>query len=444
MKISNYTIAITCLILATAIESRTQNLVPSDSWTVGSGSVGIFLVNGSASENVREIGSDPYGRQSVLWKAIPDAASGADGGWDGAFFSIDNTKMYRYSVWIKKTNSINGTTYFGCNGNDILTLAGSVNSNPYFWSGDLPQLDKWYLLVGYIHASNDPSTSNYGGIFDGDTGLKVANTTDFKFSSGATQARHRTYLYYDTNTSDRQYFYDPQVYALNGTLPLEETSLADFKNGEVYFNKNVGVGTSNPGFPLEISTNQTSTSPTLSASFPLSLVNRSLVTNSMVGIQFKPTDGLTAGAGSLGFQFTDPQNNRGRFFISTRGASGYLERLSVGEDGNVGIGTTSPDSKLTVKGNIHTQEVKVDLNGAVAPDYVFEKDYALTSLEELKAYIDQNKHLPEVPSAKEMEEDGVNLKEMNLLLLKKVEELTLYLLKQEQRIRTLESKNDNN
>jgi hypothetical protein len=62
------------------------------------------------------------------------------------------------------------------------------------------------------------------------------------------------------------------------------------------------------------------------------------------------------------------------------------------------------------------------------PDYVFEKDYDLLSLSELETYITQNKHLPEVPSAKEMEAEGLNLKEMNLLLLKKVEELTLHLI----------------
>jgi hypothetical protein len=99
--------------------------------------------------------------------------------------------------------------------------------------------------------------------------------------------------------------------------------------------------------------------------------------------------------------------------------------LSVAPTGFVGIGTASPDQKLTVKGIVHAQEVRVDLS-VPGPDYVFEKNYKLPTLEEIKSYIDQNKHLPEVPSAAEMEKNGVQLGEMNMLLLKKVEELTLY------------------
>jgi hypothetical protein len=68
------------------------------------------------------------------------------------------------------------------------------------------------------------------------------------------------------------------------------------------------------------------------------------------------------------------------------------------------------------------------MTGAMVPDYVFEKNYNLRPLAEVENYINQNKHLPEVPAAKEMEANGVNLGEMNMLLLKKVEELTLYVI----------------
>jgi len=120
-------------------------------------------------------------------------------------------------------------------------------------------------------------------------------------------------------------------------------------------------------------------------------------------------------------------------------ATNNLGRMIIDALGNVGIGTFNPDQKLTVNGTIHSKEVKVDLS-VPAPDYVFEKDYNLPSLEEIKTYIDQNKHLPEVPSAKEMEANGVNLGEMNMLLLKKIEELTLHIIDQNKRIEKLEHK----
>jgi hypothetical protein len=125
-------------------------------------------------------------------------------------------------------------------------------------------------------------------------------------------------------------------------------------------------------------------------------------------------------SGSVPFEI---DNAGGQLRIFNPGAV----RLVVNTNGYVGIGTAAPDAALTVKGTIHTNEVKVDLN-VPGPDYVFEKDYPLMSLEETKAYIDANKHLPEVPSAKEMEKNGVQLGEMNMLLLKKVEELTLHLI----------------
>ncbi|MEM7086151.1 MAG: hypothetical protein AAF489_08220 [Bacteroidota bacterium] len=118
--------------------------------------------------------------------------------------------------------------------------------------------------------------------------------------------------------------------------------------------------------------------------------------------------------------------------------------------GYIGIGTKTPDELLTVKGKIHTQEVRVDLNGAVAPDYVFEHyflgsseikpHYRLLSLSEIEAYLEKHHHLPGIPSAQEIEKEGLSLKEMNLALLEKVEELTLYVIQQQKEIDALKEK----
>jgi hypothetical protein len=107
-------------------------------------------------------------------------------------------------------------------------------------------------------------------------------------------------------------------------------------------------------------------------------------------------------------------------------------------NGNVGIGTENPQAKLAVNGTVLAKEVKVK-NDITVPDYVFEDDYQLPALNEIEAYVKENKHLPEIPSAKDIERDGLNLAEMNLLLLKKVEELTLHLIEKEKEIKSLKS-----
>ncbi|WP_123923400.1 DUF4200 domain-containing protein [Flavobacterium tructae] len=124
------------------------------------------------------------------------------------------------------------------------------------------------------------------------------------------------------------------------------------------------------------------------------------------------------------------EQNKLKFKLYSGGTGNLVpvDVMTLLGNGRVGIGTVNPDSKLTVAGNIHAQEVKVTARAGEVPDYVFANDYKLKSLEEVESYIKQNSHLPEIPSAKEIEKNGLMLAEMNLSLLKKMEEMTLYMI----------------
>jgi len=107
--------------------------------------------------------------------------------------------------------------------------------------------------------------------------------------------------------------------------------------------------------------------------------------------------------------------------------AGDQDRLWINEDGKVGIGTSSMGNhKLAVEGTIGARAIKVEASGW--SDFVFNDDYKLRSLEETEQFIEQNNHLPEIPTEAEVIEDGINLGEMDAKLLQKIEELTLHLI----------------
>lgn len=143
------------------------------------------------------------------------------------------------------------------------------------------------------------------------------------------------------------------------------------------------------------------------------------------------------------YNTNDTQNRLGiseLFYIQpevTKAYDGLM--VQYNRDGNVGIGTDSPMAKLAVDGNILAKEINVKTDITV-PDYVFEPDYELNSLAYIADYVKTNKHLPEIPSAKEIKRNGLDLAEMNLLLLKKVEELTLHAIENEKKRNELEAK----
>ena len=206
------------------------------------------------------------------------------------------------------------------------------------------------------------------------------------------------------------------------------TKVSISPTGKSYFNGgNVGIGTNSPSELLHI---QSSTEPT---------------------IKLKCTTSNNINSGKILLREND--ENFGSF-ITYDGSNNlfHIGRRDAGIDynvitmqrstGNVGIGTTDTQGyKLAVAGKMVTEEVVVALQADWA-DFVFNKDYKLRKLEEVESFIDENNHLPDIPSEKEVLENGIPLGEMDAKLLQKIEELTLYMIEMNKEVKVLKNENE--
>lgn len=206
----------------------------------------------------------------------------------------------------------------------------------------------------------------------------------------------------------------------------------------------VGIGTLAPAYPLDVTGNVLLNGnvgiglSSVSSTFKLAVAGPTLTNGLYIGSTTEPTAFLIALNKTSTESYLDMPLDR-PFYIKFRTQQFSASAITILANGNVGIGCTTPSVLLAVNGKIQANEIEI--KAAPCSDYVFDSEYNLKSLDEVEQYIKTNKHLPEVPSAKEFSENGYSVNQMDDLLLRKVEELTLYIIEQNKRIEAVENEN---
>lgn len=221
-----------------------------------------------------------------------------------------------------------------------------------------------------------------------------------------------------------------QILTSNMNIKLEGTYGAEFKKGVYPFKAFWNYSDDGTGYgPAWIHTN-TSTNGTTNPTMFLQTSGNSahLRVNDAIGL-----GPMTVSLGSY------PSITTNTWISGAQGENSFINN-----GGNLLIGKKTQQNanyKLDVEGTIRANEIKVNLDGA---DFVFEPDYKLRRLSVLEKYIKEHQHLPEIVPASEMKSTGVNVGEMNTLLLQKIEELTLYIIEQNKEIEKLKKRLDLN
>jgi hypothetical protein len=310
--------------------------------------------------------------------------------------------------------------------NEQLEIANSSSGGRLILSNGGGSNRKVFLMEGPVAAANFsqiesydygaamglPLLLNYNG---GYIGIGTANPTlgqlQISGNPNSSSGPNRPRLGLEDLAGSGKWLIQPWSTAGDGNLAV----LRSGGSGNILIapdgNGNVGVGTTSPRTALDINGQLSLTQSAYGIRFYNGVANNWAYIKSA-----SPTTGAALTIGD---------------------ATGDV--LTLNGSGNVGIGTATPSHKLAVNGTVRAKEVIVDTGWS---DYVFEDSYKLKALSETEAYIKAERHLPGIPSAKEVAEHGVSMGDMQSKLLAKVEELTLHLIAQEKQLRALKQQNE--
>jgi len=264
-----------------------------------------------------------------------------------------------------------------------------------------------------MRITSDGYLDLYGSIRSATKSYQIDTTGIFQSKGYRTKAGNVNYHQFTRNSTGTAVFINqestgPILRLSSGTATVDQNVKFSFENSG-----NLGIGTTTPAEKLSLYT----------------------AGNTKVVTQYGN------GTGS-GYTVGMDENGNGMLWhtaakVITFGTSN-AERMRISSNGNIGIGTVSPDYKLDVVGVVRAYSVQVST--AKTADFVFDNDYKLRPLSDVESFITANKHLPEVAPAAEMKEKGVDVADMQIKLLQKVEELTLYVIQQQKEIDQLKEK----
>jgi hypothetical protein len=363
-------------------------------WSTGTGTIFPTTITDKVG-----IGTIPYTPLHVI-KTSEQFRLGFD---VNNYVSFTTNSTGRLTI-VSTGGSVNTTSRFGvgmmAGGSTNLSvnrdLTGSATSYGALVSGEI-QSDVTTAVVYGTSISTQPTAFTLGNLIH-------YRTAQSSIGAGSTVLNQFGFYALGLTGANNNYGFWGGLAASTGRWNL-------YMNGSApnYLAGNLGIGTNNPSAPLDVRSSANS-------SWSAQITNNG--TTDAHGLY------VNIGSGSTGIPFR----------VDVNGSN----KLQVSNDGNVGIGTTTTNAgfKLSVNGKIRSTEIKVETGWA---DYVFDKEYQLRPITEVEAFIKKNHHLPEVPTTAEVEKNGVNLGETSSLLLKKIEELTLYLIEKDKQITEIQN-----